>query len=86
MKLKEEVITYKNEDGFMLIGGGRESFNGIIKLNKTGEFLVTCLKEEITLEEILKKFEIEYSVSEDEIKEDVISAINQLKEVRAIDY
>lgn len=86
MKLKEGIITHTNEDGFMLIGSGSDSFNGIIKLNKTGEYLVSCLKEETTIEEILEKFKAKYNATEDEIKDGVIGAINQLKEVNAIDY
>lgn len=86
MKLKKGIITHTNEDGFLLIGSGDDSFNGIIKLNKTGEYLIKCLKTDTTFEEIIDKFKNEFNGTEEEISKDVTNALNQLKEVNAIDY
>lgn len=86
MKLKDSIITHKNETGYLLIGSGDETFNGIITLNGTGEFLALCLEEDLSLDEILNRFYDKYDGDKSQIKEEVIQAIEKLKEVNAIEY
>ena len=53
MKLKESYITH-DSDGEQILLDTSSSFAGLIRNNKTAAFIVECLKEDITEENIVE--------------------------------
>ena len=54
MKLKESFVTHKNKDDYMMIDATGE-FSGLVHSNATTAFIVGCLKNDTTREEIIAK-------------------------------
>lgn len=52
MKLKESFVTHKNKDDYMMIDATGE-FSGLVHSNATTAFIVGCLKNDTTREEII---------------------------------
>ena len=52
MKLKDDFITQDIDDTQFLVPIGAEAFQGLVRSNKTAAFIVDCLKEETTPEDI----------------------------------
>lgn len=87
MKLKEDFIVHKGENGAILLASGEsaKSFRGIVRLNATAEEIVSCLQEEISQEELLEKFSKEYpSVAKETLSKDIDNVFAQLKEIHAL--
>ena len=53
MKLKDTYITH-DSDGEQILLDTSSSFAGLIRNNKTAAFIVECLKEDITEENIVE--------------------------------
>lgn len=87
MKLKEDFIVHKGENGAILLASGSsaETFRGIVRLNATAEEIVSYLQEETTKEEILEKFTKEYpSVPRQTLSKDIDNVIAQLEGIHAL--
>ena len=87
MKLNENFLIHKSDNGEILIPVGEETkrFHGVVKLNETGAEIVHLLEDnDLSLDELLNHFYNEYPDNKEEIKEGVISFINKLKEINAI--
>lgn len=84
MKLKETFITHtsNNEQILVDISG---KFSGIVRNNDTAAFIVDCLKEETSIEEIINKMIEEYDAPIEDIKEGVDNVLNTLRKVGALD-
>ena len=78
------------KDGFVLrnmggqpvvvsVGSGTKIFNGMVKLNETGEFLWKQLKDNETEEDLVKAVLDKYDVSEEIARNDVYDFITALK-------
>lgn len=63
MKLKYNFVLNEVAGEMIAVatGGDLDKFSGFLKMNKTGAFIFSLLKKEITFEEIVKKMEKEYS-------------------------
>lgn len=85
MKLKDTFVTHKFDDTFVIVNAEKNSFNGIINGNQTAGFIVECLKEDITIEQIIGKMLEKYDAPFDVITEDVNKIIDTLKDIGAID-
>lgn len=79
----------KIKDGFLLrevagntivvpVGDDAVAFNGVITINETGKFIWELLDKGIEKEELLEKFMKEYSIPEEEAKEDIRVFIQKL--------
>lgn len=82
MKIKEGFIV-KNVAGSCVAaatGKAYESFNGIITLNETGEFLFTNMLTETTADELVDKMISEFDVDKTTAKKDVDAFVNKLME------
>lgn len=75
MRLKKGFITHTVCGTQIMVAAGAEAanFSGIARSNETAAFIVDCLKEETTEEEIvnaiLEKYEAERSVVEADVRE-----------------
>lgn len=84
MKLKKGFVTH-NSNGEQILVAADGSFNGIAKSNKTAAFIVDCLKEETTKEEIIDKMVQVYDAPRETIEKDVTKIIEQLNAIGAIE-
>ncbi len=55
------------------VSGDNSDFKGIIKLNETGKFIFECLKEDISIDDLIAKVMNEF----DGDKEDVESSVKE---------
>ena len=85
MKLKSDFITHEIDGTQFLIPVGAESFKGIVRSNPTAAFIVDCLKEETTKEEIVDKMCREYDAPREVIEADVEKILNTLREIDSIE-
>ena len=88
MKLNENFLIHKSENGEILIPVGDETkrFHGVVKLNNTGSEIVHLLeKKDMSLEELLDVFYNEYPDNDkEEIKKGVSEFVIKLVEINAI--
>ena len=88
MKLNENFLIHKSENGEILIPVGEETkkFHGVVKLNNTGSEIVHLLENnDLSLEDILNHFYDECPNDDKEvIKKGVSEFINKLVEINAI--
>ncbi len=85
MKLKEGFITYRTEEEQIMVSVTPKALNGIVKSNSTAAYIIDCLKEETSKEEIVKKMLEKYDVSGDTLEKDVEKVLSSLREIGAID-
>ena len=85
MKLKEGFITHQSGGEHITVAAGVEAFNGTIRSNSTAGFIVDCLKEQVTREEIVDKMLERYDASKEQITKDVERVLGQLKAIGALD-
>lgn len=87
MRLKSDFVVHKGVNGAILLASGEEakSFRGIVKLNKTAEEILDCLKEETSKEEILERFVREYpSTPKETLSSDIDNVLRQLEAIHAL--
>ena len=85
MKLKSDFIVQDIDDTQFLVPLGHEAFNGIARSNKTAAFIVNCLKEETTKEQIVDAMCAEYSAPRETIAADVEEILNTLRGIHALE-
>ena len=85
MKLKDNFITHQYDGVQIMIGSEDTNFRGIVQSNAAAAFIVDCLKQETTKEQIVQKLLEKYDASEDIITSDVDSIISKLKTIGALD-
>ena len=86
MKLKEGFCTQKIAKGQVMVPLGKADtdFRGIVRSNSTAAFVVNCLKEETTRDEILEKLKNTYDAPEDVMAKDLDEVLEKLKSINAI--
>lgn len=84
MKIKESFVTHKNKDDYMMIDASGK-FAGLIHSNATTAFIVDCLRNETTREDIIAKMLDKYDATEAEVAEAVDKVIGALNSIGAID-
>lgn len=85
MKLRTDFITQDIDDIQFLVPVGPEAGNNIIRSNKTAAFIVDCLKEETTEEEIINAMCKKYNTTRENISADVEEIISKLREIHALE-
>ena len=83
MKLKYKFVV-RNVSGkpvAVAVGQDNEKFNGMIKLNPSGEVIFKMLGEgDITLDEIVVRFAQRFSISEEKARSSVLAFVDQLRQ------
>ena len=86
MKLNSNFLTHQSQEEYYMISTSNAKFNGIIKNNETANFIIECLKMDITesgiVDRILKEYEVEDKAK---VENDVKKVINTLREIGALD-
>ena len=85
MKLKDIFITQDIEDTQFLVSVGNGFFNGIVRSNGTAAFIVNCLKQETTQEQIVNAMCAEYDAPRETIAADVAGILDTLRSIGALD-
>lgn len=87
MKLKEGFITYETDGEQIMVAAGASAdvFHGLARSNKTAAYIIDCLKNETTVENIVDAMVNKYDASKNVIIEDVEAIISQLRDIGAID-
>lgn len=83
MKLRYQFVVQKvgGKPVAVAVGRDNEKFNGMIKLNDSGELVFKLLSsEDLSEKEILSRFAAQYGVPEESIKSDVLAFIDQLRQ------
>ncbi len=84
MKLKSGFVTHESNGEQILVSASGE-FNGLAKSNKTAAFIINCLKNETTEDEIVSKMSEIYDAPKEIISRDVHNIIEKLKSINAIE-
>lgn len=85
MKLKKEYISYPLEGNTILVGTGKAEFKGMVKANPTASFVLSCLSEEISEEELIEKMLEKYDADRDTITSDVKAILLKLRTIGALE-
>lgn len=85
MKLKEGFVTREMGGEQIMVATGETKFSGIVRSNETAAFIVNCLKEETTREQIITALKKEYEGSEEAICAGVDMILTKLRSIGAID-
>ena len=83
MKLKDTYITH-DSDGDQILLDTSSSFAGLIRNNKTAAFIVECLKEDITEENIVEAMFEKYDAPKDVLAKDVSDVVEKIRKVGAL--
>ncbi|WP_373899135.1 PqqD family protein [Haloimpatiens sp. FM7315] len=86
MKLKEGFITHNSngENIMVAVGDASYKFHGLVRSNKTGAFIIDCLKVERKEEQIVEEILMNFDASREVVKNDVQRIIEILREIGAI--
>lgn len=87
MKIKEGFVLRKMGDQAVVVSVGSASkiFNGMIKLNESGEFLWHHLTQEATEEELVEALLGKYEVSEELARKDVAEFIKTISAANVLE-
>ena len=81
MRIKDGFVLRKlgTEYAAVAMGEARKDFNGLVRMNETGRFLWDCLKNDKTIEELLKCLCCEYDIETDKARSDVRDFLEKLE-------
>ena len=85
MRLKDGFITHEGAEEHITVPAGGLSFSGMIRSNQTSGFIVECLKDEETEEEIVEKMLAMYEATMEQIKLDVGDILAKLRGIGAVE-
>lgn len=85
MRLKDGFITHEGAGEHITVPAGDVSFSGMVRSNKTAGFIVECLKEEVTEDEIIEKMLAKYDAGREQIAKDVKEVLGKLQSIGAIE-
>lgn len=86
MKLNSKFLTHVTNGNHYMVSTGDTEFKGMSKNNDTASFIIECLKEDTTENEIVDKILKEYSVTDKKIVlKDVRNIIEKLRSIGAIE-
>ena len=84
MKLKKTFVVQDIEDTQFLVPVGADAFSGIVRSNQTAAFIVNCLKEETTEEEIAQKMCAKYDIDRGTVEKDIKKVLDTLRKINAL--
>lgn len=87
MKLHSGFITYNsgNEQIMVAAGNTSEAFRGMVRSNATAAYIIDCLKEEISREELGEKMAARYDAPKEIILRDLDKVLDALRKIGALD-
>ena len=87
MKLRNGFITYNAGSEQIMVAAGSASnvFRGMVRSNETAAFIIDCLAQETTLEELTDKLVARYEAPRDIISRDLHQVLDSLRGIGALD-
>lgn len=85
MKLKEGFVTQQMGDEQIMVATGAANFSGLVRSNATAAFIVDCLSEDVTAEQVVAKMLERYDVSQELAAADVQKILTKLRSIGALD-
>ena len=85
MKINDNFLTHDEGENKLLVSTGKTKFSGLVRGNSTAGFIIECLENDTTEDEIVKKIQQEYDVSDEVARRDVKKIVEQLCSIGAID-
>ncbi len=87
MKLKDGMIADRAGDDYVAVATGEasKSFNGLIKNNKTADFIFRQLMTDKTEDQLVEALLDKYDVSEENARKDVRKIIEKLMAAGILD-
>ncbi len=85
MKLNSGFLSHDDGEQKLLVSTGATKFSGLVRSNPTAGFIIECLENDTTEDEIVAKMLKKWEVSEDIARRDVRKIVDQLKGIGAID-
>jgi hypothetical protein len=85
MKLKQGFITHETGDEQIMVAAGEVNFAGLVRSNRTAAFIVDCLKQEISQEQLVDAVEQRYDAPRAVIARDVAAILETLRGIGALD-
>lgn len=85
MKLKKDFITQEIDGEQIMVPVGDSGFCGLVRSNASAAFIVDCLKEDTTKEEIVNAMLEKYDASSEIIEESVTNILSKLRKIGALD-
>ena len=85
MNISKGFILHNDGEDTVLVSTGETAFSGIVRSNSSAEFIMKCLENETNEDEIVKKMQQEWDVSDETARRDVRKVVEQLRGIGAID-
>ncbi len=85
MKLKDGFVTHEMNGEQIMVATGSASFSGLVRSNPTAAYIVECLAQPTTKDEIVEKMLAKYDVSREVVDADVEKILNTLRSIGALD-
>ena len=85
MKLRKDFIVQNIDDTQFLVPLGHEAFNGIVRSNETAAFIVDCLKNDTTKDQIVDAMCLQYDAPRETIDADVEEILATLRSINALE-
>jgi hypothetical protein len=85
MKLKDGFVTHEMGGEQVMVATGATNFSGLVRSNATAAYIVDCLKQETTKDEIVAKMLARYDASAEVITADVDKILAKLRSIDALD-
>lgn len=81
MRLKKKLITHQIDDDYITIFTSEKAdeFHGMMRSNATAKFILECLNEETSREDILKTMMEKYDGKPEEMQEDIEKVLIELR-------
>ena len=84
MRLKDNILTHEIDGTQFLVPVGAEAFKGIVRSNSSAAFIVNCLKEEVTRDQIVDAMCDEYDAPREVLSADVDEVLDKLCSIGAL--
>lgn len=85
MRLNDGFITHEGSEEHITVPAGNVAFSGMVRSNKTAGYIVECLKEDVTEEEIIDRMLDRYDADRAQITQDVRKVLDQLRSIGALE-
>jgi hypothetical protein len=85
MKLNSAFLTHDDGDQKLIVSTGASKFSGLVRSNETAGFIIGCLENDTTEENIVAEMQKKYDEPKEVIERDVKKIIDQLRKIGAID-
>ncbi|HRR77984.1 MAG: PqqD family protein [Ruminococcus sp.] len=85
MKINSGFLAHNDGDSKLLVSTGATKFSGLVRSNSTAGFIIECLENDTTEDEIVAKMQKKWDVDDATARRDVRKIIDKLREIGAID-